>query len=267
MNFLFLIFISFFLLQTQVISDDFSSIKGCFCEGGLIIGKVKKDDKILIDGINQKISDDGYFSYAFGRKYKDSIKLTINKKTKKITIKKKKYKIEIINNLPKNKVSPNKKELEKILFEQRKIKLAKQNTVNKKLFENNFSIPSKGRISGIFGSQRILNKTPKRPHYGIDIAAPEGTPIFAPSDGNIQLVAKNMFYTGNTIIIDHGLGIISIFAHLSEVLVKEKTFVKKGNIIGKIGKTGRATGPHLHWGVYKSNRPIDPYSLVNFDLN
>ena len=200
MRFLIFCLAFFFLTKAQANLYDFSSIKGCFCEGGVIIGKVKNSDVVLIEGIKQEISDDGYFAFAFGRKYKNNVKISINEKIKIINVQKKKYKIEIINNLPKNKVNPNKKELEKILFEQKKIKSAKKDSFKKKLFGNKFILPSKGRISGVFGSQRILNKIPKRPHYGLDIAAPKGTKILAPSDGYVKLVAKNMFYTGLSLI-------------------------------------------------------------------
>ena len=111
-------------------------------------------------------------------------------------------------------------------------------------------MPVEGRISGVFGSQRILNDKPKRPHFGIDIAQKIGAEIKAPSSGIVKLVSENMFFTGNTVILDHGLGLISIFAHLESINVEEGQNVSINEKIGTVGMTGRATGPHLHWGVY-----------------
>ena len=122
-------------------------------------------------------------------------------------------------------------------------------------------------MSGFYGSQRILNSKPRRPHAGIDIAAKEGTRVVAPSSGIIKLVEKDMFFTGNTVIMDHGLGLISIFAHLKEVFVVEGEKVLQGQKIGSIGMTGRATGPHLHWGVYLNNTSVDPEVLLKYELN
>ena len=122
-------------------------------------------------------------------------------------------------------------------------------------------------MSGFYGSQRILNSKPRRPHAGIDIAAKEGTSVIAPSSGIIKLVEEDMFFTGNTVIMDHGLGLISIFAHLKEVFVVEGEKVLQGQKIGSIGMTGRATGPHLHWGVYLNNTSVDPEVLLKYELN
>ena len=127
-------------------------------------------------------------------------------------------------------------------------------------------MPVEGRISGVYGSQRILNKIPKRPHYGLDIAAPKGKKIFAPNNGVVTMSAKNMFFTGNTVILDHGLGLISIFAHLEDIFVEVGEAVEVGKLIASVGMTGRATGPHLHWGMYLSNIPIDPMLVVEANL-
>ena len=131
-----------------------------------------------------------------------------------------------------------------------------------KLFSDQFILPVNGRLSGFFGSQRILNSKPRSPHNGIDIAQKEGAPIISPSKGVVKLVSKNMFFTGNTVILDHGLGLISIFAHMKEIFVREGQQLDLGDLVGEVGMSGRATGPHLHWGVYLLNKPVDPLSLV-----
>ena len=132
-----------------------------------------------------------------------------------------------------------------------------------KIFDEKFVMPVEGRLTGFFGSQRILNDKPKRPHYGIDIAQKKGSPIIAPSSGKVKLVANNMFFTGNTVILDHGLGLISIFAHMDEIIVSEGQYVKISEKIGSVGMTGRATGPHLHWGIYLNDTPVDPLTIIN----
>lgn len=260
-----LIFFKFFLFNiSQSHSDEylFSNIKGCFCEGGFIFGRVG-DSVVKVDNVLQNISNDGYFIYAFTRKFKESVQVEINKEIKKFDIKKKKYLIERINNLPRGKVTPSKENIKKIIKDKERINQAKKLGVNERLFGQNFLIPVKGRISGIYGSQRVLNGKPKRPHYGLDIAAKTGSKVFSPTDGVIKLVDNDMFYTGKTIIIDHGLGVISIYAHLNQINVKEKQIVKRGEVIGHVGKTGRATGPHLHWGVYIKDRPVDPQIILD----
>ncbi|MDC3091042.1 M23 family metallopeptidase [Rickettsiales bacterium] len=245
--------------------QNFPEIIGCFCEGGLIYGEAKKNDEIIIDNNKIKVSSDGYFIFAFGRKFQKDLNLSINGIDKIFKIKDQKYKIEIINNLASNKVEPNQKEIQKILRDKEKIQLAKKKSEDKKLFKEDFIFPAKGRISGVFGSQRILNKKPRRPHYGIDIAAPKGTRIVSPANGRVSLVEKDMFFTGNTVIIDHGLGLISIFAHLHEINLSEGEYVTTGTLIGSIGQTGRATGPHLHWGVYLGKKPVDPNILITLN--
>ena len=134
----------------------------------------------------------------------------------------------------------------------------------KKLFDKTFLIPVDGRISGVYGSQRILNSKPRSTHKGIDIAAPKGTKIYAPSTGRITLIEEDMFFTGKTVIVDHGMGLISIFAHLNSIYIRPGQFVEKGMEIGEVGMSGRATGPHLHWGVYLENISVDPMALLEF---
>lgn len=237
-------------------------ISGCFCEGGMVYGYVGKDAEVFIDNSRLELSDDNYFVYAFGRKHKDTLKIKINQEEKLFKIKKKKYLIERINNLPSKKVEPSQKDIKKILKEKHEIQNAKQIDINKKLFSDKFVIPVKGRISGRFGSQRILNGKPKRPHFGLDIAAKKGTHIFSPTNGRVKKIFDDLFFTGKTIIIDHGIGLISIFAHLDKINIEEDQFVQRGDLVGHVGMTGRATGPHLHWGIYLENTPVDPEIFI-----
>jgi len=257
-----LVFVFFMFIINPLRASDFPKIFGCFCEGGIITGNIGSSNSIKINGKKQKIFEDGNFIFAFGRKFSNKVLVSYNGIKKEFDIKKKKYKIEIISGLPKRKVQPTKTDLEKIFEDKKKIVNAKKIGVKKKIFEKKFILPAEGRISGVYGSQRILNDKPRSPHNGIDIAAKEGTNIFAPSSGVVKLIEKNMFFTGKTVIMDHGMGLISIFAHLSKIEVTENQILEKGDKIGQIGMTGRATGPHLHWGMYLENESVDPMSVV-----
>ena len=258
---LFLIF-SILFFSKNSISNEFPDFFGCFCEGGLLTGKIRNDQEIIINNEKLTIYERGIFIFAFGRKFDDYVAVTINGKTKRFKVRNKKYKIERINGLPKTKVQPSEKDLKKIRNDQKKIKFSKRIGEKKKLFGKKFILPVEGRLSGFFGSQRILNSKPRSPHNGIDIAQKEGAEILAPASGMVKLVANNMFFTGNTLIMDHGLGLISIFAHMKKIDVEDGQYITIGEKIGEVGMTGRATGPHLHWGVYLQEKPVDPLSLV-----
>ena len=257
------IFFFFFTYSASLLSQDFPKIFGCFCEGGVILGKIKKSDSIKIGNKKLDIFDNGEFIFAFGRKHNSQVIISYNNVKKTYAVKKKKYKIERISGLPRGKVEPSKKDLERIRVDQNKIISSKKIGEFEKIFDEKFIMPVEGRLTGFFGSQRILNEKPKRPHYGIDIAQKKGSPIIAPSSGKVKLVAKNMFFTGNTVILDHGLGLISIFAHMDEIFVSEGQYIEISEKIGSVGMTGRATGPHLHWGIYLKDTPVDPLTILN----
>ena len=159
-------------------------------------------------------------------------------------------------------VTPPKTVLDRIKRENRLIKKARSEDSAVPHFLRGWQWPAKGRISGVYGSQRILNGKPRRPHYGIDIAAPVGTPIVAPSDGIVRLAERDLYYTGGTIILDHGHGLSSAFLHMQRVTVKPGQMVKQGQKIGTLGSTGRSTGPHLDWRINLFGARLDPQLLV-----
>ena len=139
---------------------------------------------------------------------------------------------------------------------------AREHRDDRAYYANGFAWPAKGRISGVYGSQRVLNGEPRRPHFGLDIAASEGTDVLAPADGLITLTHPDMYFSGGTIILDHGQGLSSTFLHLSKILVEAGTFVKQGDLIARIGATGRASGPHLDWRMNWLDRRVDPQPLM-----
>lgn len=173
--------------------------------------------------------------------------------------------IQKVNGVAQSKVTPGKNDEAEILREQKDVGRSLTIMQPGKYWQKGFILPVEGRISGNFGNQRIFNGIPKSPHSGTDIAAPEGTPVKASADGKVVLSGKNYFYTGNMVIIDHGEGLQTIYAHLKEAKVQEGDMVKQGDIIGLVGHTGRATGPHLHWGASLNNVRFRPHSLL--DLN
>lgn len=174
--------------------------------------------------------------------------------------------IQRINGVKQSKVTPTSEaDLKEIKREQKDLGRAITRYNAGDAWRNGFIVPVEGKISGNFGNQRIFNGTPKSPHSGTDIAAPEGTPVKASGNGKVVLSGKDYFYTGNMVIIDHGQGLQTIYAHLKEAKVKEGDEVKQGDIIGLVGKTGRATGAHLHWGASLNNVRFRPHSLL--DIN
>ena len=163
--------------------------------------------------------------------------------------------------LPSRMVDLDQKTLARVKTESKAVHKAFASFVPHPLWKGRFLEPVRGTISGRFGSRRVINGQPRKPHSGEDIAAPEGTPVLAMNDGMVRLTADH-FFSGKGVIVDHGLGLFSMYFHLSSVNVEHGQVVKKGQVIGKVGSTGRATGPHLHWGVRLNGSQVDPYSLL-----
>ena len=180
------------------------------------------------------------------------------------------YRVEVLKEdfhverltLPKNKVDLDKKSLARWKKEQAQVKTMLANESLAKLWEGGFVEPVAGKRTGIFGSVRIMNGQPRNPHNGEDIGAPLGTEVVSTNDGIVRLTVDHIF-SGKGVFVDHGLGLFSMYFHLSEALVKEGDHVKAGVIIGRVGATGRATGPHLHWGVKLNGARVNPYALLD----
>lgn len=236
-------------------------------QGGFIKGKFADCIQVtVIDGEDKysaKCTSDGKFLVGFGRDAKAIQKLVFNFRDKAdyktvVELEQRDYKTDKVNGVPQKTVSPPTDVLERIKNENEQIWLARNQHTESLYFLSHFIWPAKGRISGVYGSQRIFNGVPKRPHFGLDVAAPKGTPVVAPAAGIIRLAHIDMFYSGGTIILDHGYGITSTFIHLSKLDVVDGQQVKQGEKIGEIGKTGRATGNHLDWRINWKNVRLDP---------
>ncbi len=168
--------------------------------------------------------------------------------------------------LPSAMVDLDKKTLERVHQEEKRLLALFQGFREERLWEGAFIQPVEGELSGAFGFKRIINGQPRSPHTGVDLRAKEGTPVVATNRG-IAVLTDFLFFSGKSVILDHGWGIYSMYFHLSEIVVKEGDRVEKGALLGRVGSTGRATGPHLHWGVRMNGARVDPLSLLKIKLH
>ena len=258
---LFFILVTFVSTQSNAIE-----FKGKFLQGHFIIGITDPLAKILIDKKNIKVSEDGYFVFGIDRDRKFDLiitKIQDGKKEKIIKkVLKRHYNIQRIDGLEESKVTPPESVYKRIKEENNKIGEAKAVNSDLSFFKNRFIMPVEGIISGVYGSQRILNGKPKWPHYGIDIAAKKGTMIKSSGTGVVTMAEDDLYYTGGTIIMDHGHGISTIYSHLETVMVSIGDKINKGDIIGTVGSTGRSTGPHLDFRVNWFQTRLDPMSIL-----
>lgn len=251
------------VLICTTVSAHAIDIKGNLTQGGLVTGRADPGAKISVSKRQIRVSPEGYFLVGFSRDAPAKILLKIVhssgvQENKTLRIKPQTWKISRVDGLPGRKVTPKPEDLRRIRADSAKIKQVRRLSTVTPHFLSGFIWPIRGRISGVFGSQRVLNGKSRRPHYGTDIAAPLGTPVLAMADGVVALVHQDMFFTGKTLMIDHGHGLASVYAHMDKMLVKDGQRITKGTPIGHVGKTGRATGPHLHWGISLFSTHLDP---------
>ena len=242
-------------------------LDGPLVQGGLVKGRVPSGTEVWFAGNPVRVSEEGDFLIGFHRDEPLAVTLRLKYPDGKVEkldleIEKRNYDVQRIDGLPPRKVTPSEKDLERIYAETRLIKQARKLDDDRTDYKTGFIWPTVGRISGIYGSQRILNGKPRRPHYGIDIAAPTGTPVLAPADGVVTLAHPDTYFNGGLIALDHGHGLSSWFSHLSRLLVSKGDRVKRGDRIAEVGSTGRSTGPHLDWRINLFERRIDPALLV-----
>ena len=245
-------------------------LRGTFYQGNLIIGKTEPKSKIFIDKKEVKISNQGFFSFGLNKDRRNDVDIEVVKSgvSEKVTKKvyKKKYQIQKIEGLPPKQVTPPKEVYERIKNDNKLIAKARSIDSDLIFFSNKFEVPIKNSIiTGVYGSQRILNGIPKSPHYGLDFAAKEGTEIKAMLDGVVTLSEKDLYYTGGTIIFDHGHGVSTLYMHMKNIYVKKGQNIKQGDAIGTVGKTGRATGAHLDVRLNWLNIKLDPASVLNLN--
>ena len=241
--------------------------KGKFEQGAFILGKAQKGSTVTIDNRKIRLSLDGCFAFGLDRDRKNNVVIKIQEDRKIKIIEKKvlkrEYKIQKIDGLPKKQVTPPPEVYERIKKDNILIGKARSIDTTYDYFKDKFIHPlDKYIITGVYGSQRILNGKPRRPHYGIDFHAPEGTPVKAMMNGEITLAEKNMYFTGGTIIFDHGHGVSTLYMHMKDIYVKVGQKVRQGDIVGTLGKSGRATGPHLDIRLNWFDVKLDPASIL-----
>ena len=241
---------------------------GKFIQGHFIIGKTDPSSKVKIDKKQIRVSKDGYFAFGLARDRKYDVVITIEKNgvKKKITkrVQKRKYNIQRIDGLEEKMVTPPEEVYERIKKDNKLIAKARAVDTSLDFFKDKFIIPvDDAIITGVYGSQRILNGKPKWPHYGLDFAQDEGAPVKAMINGTVTLAEPDLYYTGGTLIFDHGHGISTLYMHLNEIFVKNGQKVKQGAVIGTVGATGRATGAHLDVRLNWFGVRLDPATVLN----
>lgn len=242
-------------------------LQGELTQGSLIRGQVDAGSQVWLNGQALKIASSGHFVFGFGRdaELKHVLKWTDakgNEQSQSLQLSSREYPVQKIEGIASKYVSPPKEVLQRIRQDNQQIAQARLQNDDRIDFTQAFTWPAEGPISGVYGSQRVFNGVAKRPHFGLDVAAPTGTPVYAPADGVVSLFVPDMYYSGGTMLIDHGHGVSSTFLHLSKGHVAAGAVVKQGQLVAEIGATGRVTGAHLDWRLNWFKERLDPALLV-----
>jgi len=242
-------------------------LRGHFTQGGLVYGRACADCLVVFQGRQVPVTAQGDFIIGFGRDAALAKELLVQSpdgqvRQQQIQLEPRDYRIQRIDGISQRLMEPSAEDLERIRREAEEIAAVRQQFRANHNFLEPFIWPLTGRITGVYGSQRIFNGEPRQPHFGIDIAAPTGTPVKAPAGGVVTYVHPGMFFAGTTLVVDHGHGLSSSFLHLHEVLVAVGQQVVQGQIIATVGATGRVTGPHLDWRLNWFDVRLDPALLV-----
>lgn len=232
-------------------------------QGRLVIGHTHPAAMLMVDGKPVAVAEDGTF--CFGIAYDRVAPVTVRAQlgddqplTRDVQVMARVYPVQHLNGLPPAQVTPPPDVLQRIHDEASQIAAARGQTGPVPFYANGFDWPAAGILSSVYGSQRIDNGVAMAPHLGVDIAAPEGTPIHAPADGMVTLAGRDFVLDGNVTLLDHGQGVSTVYIHQSRLDVNAGDRVRRGQVIGAIGRTGRATGPNLHWGLNWFQDKLDP---------
>ena len=238
-------------------------LSGEMVQGALIVGKTQATNTVMLNEQTLPVSKKGDYVFAFSRDDKAEYTLTVTTPTGDVEQKSfkpapREYKISRLEGISKKIMNPNKKAQTRSAQDSAAIGKVRKISSDLTHFSQGFIAPRSSRITGVYGSQRFYNGVPKNPHYGVDYAGNIGAPVKAPASGTIILWEPDMFYSGGTLVIDHGHGITSNFLHLSASLVNVGDKVKQGEVIAKVGNSGRVTGPHLDWRMNWHKVRFDP---------
>jgi murein DD-endopeptidase MepM/ murein hydrolase activator NlpD len=247
-----------------------TSLSGHVEQGGLVVGRTTPGTRVSLDGRPVPVDGQGRFLLGFGRDAGPTAGLQIirpdgTEENRALTVSRRDWPVQRIEGLPRDKVEPDAASVARLKAETQMVRAIRDRvTLDSRILEGGGILrPANGRVSGVFGSQRVYNGIGGAPHSGLDIAAPTGAPVHACADGTVVLAAPDLFLTGRTVMIDHGLGLISSYAHLSRQDVTAGATVRRGDLIGAIGATGLATGAHLHWGISWLEVRLDPEAVEN----
>lgn len=257
------------ILASPFSAADCLNLNGSLTQGGLAWGVLPAGSSATLDGKALDVLDDGTTLLGFGRDAPPVAELAVQGPApcrQTLAIAAREYRIQRVEGVPQKTVTPSPEHLARIARERELVAVAKaQRFKRPELLRDalsGFSWPTLGPISGVYGSQRVYNGKPGSPHYGVDVAVPTGTPVHAPAAGIVTLAEPDLFFSGGTVILDHGYGLSSSFLHLSSVDVAPGDAVQRGDLLGAVGATGRATGPHLDWRMSWRNERIDPQLLA-----
>ena len=256
------------VMASIAVAADRIEIPSNLQQGELVIGHVPRRAHIEFNGRDLHVGDDGVFVFGLDREAPAEISLHArfadgSQETTTAHVGKREYQVERVEGLPPKTVTPDPETAKRIEGEQARVSEARKRDDARDDFTRGFALPVQGaRISGVYGSQRIDNGVPKAPHMGLDMAVPEGTPIHAPASGVVTFAEPDLVLTGGTVLLDHGFGLSSSFLHMSRLDVKVGDHIARGQVIGAAGKTGRASGPHVHWGFNWFDVRLDPGLLA-----
>jgi hypothetical protein len=241
--------------------------RGTPAQGALLLGRAAPGTRLALDGRAVRVGADGVFALGFGRDAGPGATLSVTApgggrtEARTLAVARREWQVQRIEGLPGAMVTPPPETMERITREREHLAALRRVDSAEAHFAAGLAWPALGRISGVYGSQRILNGQPRAPHLGLDVAAPTGTPVWAMAAGRV-LLAADLYFTGLTVILDHGHGVQSLYAHLSRMEVAEGAPVARRQAIGAIGATGRVTGPHLHLGLHWFATAVDPQPLL-----
>lgn len=241
-------------------------VRGPQVAGGLLLGRTEPGARVRFDEEAVAVGNRGRFLIGLPREDASprTLRVTLpsgEEHRREIQIRERSYGTQRIDSLPDYLVNPGEKFLERIRRESAQAREIREQVSERLFFDGHFTWPVGGRITGVYGTQRILNGEPRQPHFGIDIAAPEGTPVRAPAPGRVALAHEGMFFSGKTLFLDHGHGLHTSFLHLAEIRVADGERVRRGEVIATVGDTGRSTGPHLDWRASWRQNRVDPALL------
>lgn len=248
-------------------SDRRSELPERVSQGALVIGNTAAGNRVSLGERPLRVDAEGRFVFGVGRDEAGPLRLRIDwfdgaVEYVNLPVTPRQWRIERVDGVPQATVTPPPHIAERIAREQARVNAARERDDDRSDFTGGFTWPLRGRISGVYGSQRIYNGQPRAPHSGLDVAAPTGTPLRAPAAGIVSFADPDLYLTGGTVLIDHGHGVSSNFLHLSRIDVKPGQRIERGQVIGAVGATGRATGPHMHWGMNWFGVRVDPQPLV-----